>query len=243
MFWNKLLQLIFGGSLMAAHTSVLRAPLAPAAVDEIHTHECARQVASLTDPNQQAGPVFTEGGLVFLSVEAEDDSQILVLSAGAGVYAARLQRQGVNKIRFEVPVRDNGIKTFFLTYMPGSKSRARYFDFSVNRPPMGRDELDFQWVPTQRAAHLLNHLEYALYQTADNVVTALAQGRLARKEVRLPQPGDCGHIAAKSPALAQTLFHSLNALQYFAKGGEPATPSDGPANVPASLTRIPASVR
>lgn len=235
MFWTRILGIFFSGGLMAVHTTPAPVPEAPRpALDELLSYACARSVATMVDVDRQTGPVFSDGVLVFTSIEAGDGSKVLIVSAGGGTYAVPLAHSGTNRIRFEIPTQAySRNKRFFLNYVHDSAYRSRFFEFSMDRAPSGHEELDYRWVQPQRADYMLANLDYAIYETSENELNALTEGRISRVEFN-KRKADCDHISRRTPTLARTLRRNLDVLEMIVIGPQPKT-------VQAS-TRLPASV-
>src|SRR4051812_1702968 len=126
MTFNRVVQVVLGGCLALSQTiKTYKSPniVTPSnvvAIDEILSYECARSITSLIGSDEQIGPVFSRGQLVFTSVEAQDSSKLLIVNAGSGNFVVPLESSGVNRIRFEVPTAQRGqLKVFFLSYMHG----------------------------------------------------------------------------------------------------------------------------
>ena len=220
MNWNRLLEILFTGSVVVGPAGGVGAPadvskklLAPASVDELLTYECARSVAARTEVAEQIGPLFSDQNLVFTSVEGQDGNRILVLNAGGGTFTTPLEGQGVNRLRFALPVLAGGEpKVFYLSYLHGGQVRSRYFEYSEDTPPTGRDETDFVWVTPIRAENLLPHLDYAIFRTAEATVDALSEGTMARDRILRPHVENCEHISRRLPSLARHLKINLDRL-------------------------------
>jgi hypothetical protein len=202
------------------------------AVDEVLSYECARSITSLIPIDEQWGPVFSHGNLVFTSVEAQDFSKLLIVNAGAGNYVIKLEGLGVNRIRFEVPSGRGQARVFFMSYMHGNRMRSRYFDFSEGKAPVGRDELDYALVPARRADHLLAHLDYAIHETAAATLNAIVDGRLDRAQLEHHRIENCEHIARLWPNLGNDLKRKIDQIDLFVMG----------PNFTHTSSRLPASV-
>lgn len=231
MAWRQIAQLFFCAGVVLAQTLGRSASIQPASshvgVEEILSYECARSITTIVDPIDQMGPLFSEGLLVFTSLEAQDASKILLVNAGYGNYAIILEGKGVNRIRFEVPTVDSGPgKVFYLSYFHGGTLRSRYFEFSEGRPPIGHDELDYSLVSPRRADNLLPHLDYAIHETAEATLNAITDGRLKRSQLMKHRIEGCDHISRQSPGIAKNLRHSLDLLDIIVMG---------PSRVPASV--------
>lgn len=232
MAWNKLMQLIFGGSLVIAQTLPPTPAQTMATLDEMLSHECARSVSSLLYAGDQPGPLFYDGGLVFTSVETSSLHPLLIVSAGNGVFSVSLEGAGVNRVRFTLPTK-NGDRNYFLSYLHGNQSRSRVFEFSSDHPPMGKDEFDFDKMQPKRAEALLTHLEYAIYQTAESTLANLTEGRLHRDQLKRARAENCEHIERKAPQLAQNLKRNLDVIEMIVLG--PEAKQREPTRMPASI--------
>ncbi|NJL25252.1 MAG: hypothetical protein HC902_08775 [Calothrix sp. SM1_5_4] len=215
--------------------------------DELLSYECARGVSSLAY-GERIGPVFSEESLVFTSLRAAGGKSLLLVNAGGGIHAILLEGASVNRIRFELPARFGSAPVaFFLSYMHGENSRSRVFDFSVRRPPVGRDELDYHAVRPVRAEYMLPNLEYAIFSTAENIRSAFRDGRLKRHPsttattttTAISKVSNCDHLARKSPMLARNLQRNLEEIQALRSPVRTrsvvgtTTPSRRPASFPA----------
>lgn len=230
MFWNKLLSLFFSGTVVMAHTVPLVLQPKPQ-MEELLSYDCAHSVASLYTGDQPTGPLFTREGLVFTSLVSTDQKRLLVLSTGSGTYKVTLPSIGINRIRFLLPGLGSSIaQPYFLSYMHDEVFRSRVFEFGYQRPPSGHDELEYHLVEAQRAEYLLPHLEYAIFETAENVVTALAQGRISRSQIQLASATKCEHLSRHSPSLQASIRHNIDALDMMVVG-----PRKSANRAPASL--------
>ncbi len=234
MAWNKLMQFIFGSTLMMAQTLPTKPVYSLATPEEMLSYECARSVTGMLYPLDQTGPLFNDHGLVFTSIDTSASHPILIMSAGTGLFSVPLDGAGVNRIRFSIPTQISGeMKTYFLSYLHGNQSRSRIFDFSNDRPPMGREELDYTEVQVKRAENLLEHFEYAIYTTAEVNLAGLTEGRLSRDQLKRHRAENCDHIQQKSPGLAQNLKRNLDVIEMIVLGPQPKV--SAPTRMPASI--------
>lgn len=195
------------------------------------SYACARSLASILDHETQMGPLFVEGKLIFTSLDAQDNSKILLVNAGAGNFVVPLVGQGVNRIRFDLPVAGERMpRRFFLSYMHGERMRSRYFEFSEEHPPIGKEATDFQNVKVSRAQNLLPHLNYAIYETTDVAISALTDGSIGRGRLQGHKIERCDELARQSPRIGQLFKRNVDMLEIFATGVH-------------SASRMPASIR
>lgn len=229
-----LLDLVLRAFLVSS--TAVSTTVVPVKSDEILTYECARNVSTMVETNPQLGPVFSEGLLVFTSIETQGGGKSLIISAGGGTYAIELKHEGVNRLRFELASQASiKPKVFFLTYVHDRIFRSRYFDFSMGRPPAGRDDLDYDFAKVRRAEYMLPHLEYAIYETSVNVLDAITDGRVKREQMNKHKAENCEHLTRKTPGLARNLRHNLDVLELIVLG--PPKPASRGAS-----SRMPASV-
>ncbi len=213
-------------------------------VEELLTYQCAIGVGNLVDESRQLGPLFAAGDLVFTSVEAKDQSKLLIVNAGTGIYALNLEKPGLNRIRFKLPDKKGLASTlFFLSYLHGESLSSRYFEFAHQRPSAGRDEFDYQEVTPQRAEYLLPQFEYAVYSTAGATLKAIRLGKLERSEISLNyfRKEDCDHLERRSPPLARSLQQVLQVVGNFVYGSVKSHVS-WPSTVSVVGSRRPASL-
>ncbi len=242
MFLSKTIHLFFAAAAMLVGQQQAAMPemyLQPS-LDELLSYECAKSVSTMVTGPDQTGPIFSDGILTLTSIEAADGSHLLIVNAGAGTYALPLEREGVNRLRFYVPTHlPGGPKAFFISYMHGSgiNMRSRVFELSMHRPPPGKDELDYTSVSVSRADKMLEHFDYAIYETAGNMLTALTEGRVTRQQIWRQKAENCEHISRNSPALARTLRRDLDVVEMIVMG-----PKKEPKTGAVSLGRMPASV-
>lgn len=241
MFIVKAVQLL--ASLLALMTASKPAPqpvVAQPSLDELLSYECARSISTMVQRSAQTGPVFSDGLITLTAVEARDLSVILILNAGAGTYALTLEHEGVNRLRFYLPTHlAGGPRSFYISYMPAERGyRARLLELSMNRPPNGKDDLDYAAVAVSRADKMLEHYDYAIFSTVGNMLTALTEGRVSRNEFERQKPENCEYISRWTPALARTIRRELDVVEMIVMGPKPASKSD----VALSTTsRMPAS--
>jgi hypothetical protein len=234
MAWNKLMQFIFGSTLMMAQTLPSKPVYSLATLNEMLSFECAKSVTGMLYPLDQTGPLFYDHGLVFTSIDTNASHPLLLVSAGTGIFSVPLEGAGVNRVRFTIPAQTNGeTKTFYLSFLHGNQSRSRVFEFSEGRPPMGKDELDYNQLTPKRAENLLSHFEYAIYTTAEVNLAALTEGRLNRDQLKRHRAENCEHIQKNSPQLAQNLKRSLDVIEMIVLG--PQIKDAGPVRMPASI--------
>lgn len=220
---------------MISLSSLAQAESLSTNLNELLTYDCARSVASVVDPSLQTGPVFSQGQLVFTSVATADTSPILIVSAGAGTYVLPLAHKGVNRIRFEMATLESSHnQMFYLSYLHDTALRSRVFEFSMGRPPLGKDELDFSLARPQRASYLEAHLEYAIWETSTSQLNAYVEGSLKKSQMDLHK-FNCEHLHRKSPALAGNLKRNLDELEMMLKGPVKS-------EVKVTALRLPASV-
>lgn len=239
MAWNKFFSLLLGCSLVLAET--VRTPNHPAnlkvGADELLAYECAKSVASLVSPAEEIGPIFTDGRLVFTSIEANDASRLLLVNAGYGGFVINLESTGVNRLRFRIPTGANGASTtFFLSYLHGGASmHSRFFEYSENRPPVGQEEVEYALVEPKRAEYLLPHFDYAIHETAEATVSAITDGKFTRDQLSRHKLQSCEAVAEQAPNLASNLRHNVDMLDILVTG--PATSDASSAGrMPASIT-------
>jgi hypothetical protein len=219
-----------------------------ASMDELLSYECGKSVAGMLYPEDQAGPVFSVSDLVFTSIEASDNSRFLIVSAGDGVYSIPLERAGVNRLRFSIPAHGTTKpKEYFLGFLHDSVTRSRFFDFSAERPPLGKEEIDYAYVVPRRADQLLPNLEYNIHETAEGMLLSLTEGRLDRSQIISQKAHNCEHITRKSPSLGRNLKRNLDVVEKIVIGpkSKPARAIAAraivtrPSRAPASLASNP----
>ncbi len=234
--WTKLLSLLFGGSLA---TTTPAPSYAPASVDELLTYECAKSVADVVGNGPQIGPVFHQGGLVFTSISNAKGEKMLIVDAGVGIFSIALQMTGVSRIRFSIPISKNGqSRNFYLGYIHGDRYRSRMIEFSADRAPDGRDDIDYHPAPIRRAGNLLAHLEYAIFQTTQNTLGAVADKRVTRQDLNVIKTESCDHIARRSPALARNLQYDFSLITREIMGPKRLASGRMPASVPKLKTLL-----
>ena len=162
--------------------------------EELVAHECALNIGASLPMREQRGPVFASENIAFTSTMARDASHLLVITAGRGIFAAKLANEGINRIRFTLKTATGDKKEFFLSYMHGGVSRAKVFEFSEGQPPMNRENIEFQLVALKRAPYLRKHLEFATFETADTIISDLLDGRIGREEIKIPESLGCERI-------------------------------------------------
>lgn len=199
--WTKIVTLIFGSTVATTPPTPV---YAPPVLDELLTYECAKSVADVVGNGPQIGPVFSREDLVFTSISGARGEKLLMVDAGSGIFAINLNAVGVNRIRFTIPVGGEK-RNFFLGYIHGDRYRSRMTEFSSGRAPMGRDDIDYQSVSIRRAENLLPHLEYAIFQTTQATLSAIAEKRVTRQDLNVIETRSCDHISRRSPALARNL--------------------------------------
>lgn len=188
-------------------------------VEEVLSYDCARNVAAIVRPGDQIGPVFANGILVFTSVEAQDSSRMLLVNAGSGIYSVHLERDGMTRLRFAIPVAGQiEPRVFYMTYLHGQSFRSRYFEYSEDRPPVGKDDLDYMFMTARRAENLQAHLNYAIHETAEATLSAITEGRIQREQLRMRHLDGCDHISRQSPSLARNLKYNLDMLDLIVAG-------------------------
>jgi hypothetical protein len=234
MNWNKVLQLLLSGSLVAPAPKTQTAANQPVQLEEILSYQCARSVTTMVTSDQQVGPLFSSGSLVFTSLVAEDSSKLLLVNAGGGNFAIPLVGDGVNRIRFAIPTADVGPdRLFFMSYSHGGALRSRYFDYSELVAPVGHDDLDFAEVEPQRASYLQPHLDYAIHETASTILSAITDGKISRAHMIPHRAENCEHLSRQAPSVARNLKYNLDMLDVILMG-----PTHGfAARRPASATR------
>jgi hypothetical protein len=222
MAWNKFLHILLGSTLMLAES--IKAP-APATsplkvgIEEILSYECARSVTSLVRASDQMGPLFSDGRLVFTSLEANDTTVMLLVNAGYGNFVITLESTGVNRLRFQVPTgQKSGSGTFYLSYLHGGAMRSRYFEYSEGHPPAGREDVEYALVVPRRADYLLPHFDYAIHETAEATLKEITDGRLSRDQLNRHKVENCDHISRQAPTIAKNLRHNIDELDMIVMG-------------------------
>lgn len=229
---KKILAMIFGGSVAAGPGPMIITP--PVALDEILSYECAKHVTDLIPEKRQKGPVFHRDGLVFTSIFAAGGEKILIVNAGSGTFSVPLHGMGVNRLRFRLPANVQGdMTTYYLGYLHGAGTNARFYEFSSGRAPAGKDDLDFTVVTPKRAINLLPHMEYAVFETIEHTLSMVTGKRIERHELGMLKPDVCDHIARKSPGLARTMRYNLDLISAIIKGPKVQSLAGG-GRMPAS---------
>lgn len=229
MIWLRIA--LLSCALMLTRSLSAQSEVSRVDVEEVLSYECARDVAALTEPGDQVGPLFREGALVFWSVTNADQKPILLLDAGTGLYSVELGHLGINRVRFELPTTQiDRPRTYFLSYLHDSAYRSRYLEFAVDVPPVGHFDLDYLMTTPKRAAALRAHLEYAIYETSENTVNALVNGRLTRDKLSRASVKNCDHLARENPSLARRLRRNLDEVEVIAGG-----PARSSARMPAAV--------
>lgn len=217
MFWHKLMNLFLGGSLVLAQSVPVNRER-PVPIDEILSYDCALSIASLSDTDDQLGPLFSRDDLVFTSIATTTAAPILILSAGAGTFSVPLLGSGVNRLHLEIPSATSRAQSYYISYLHGTSYRSRVFEFSVRRPPVGHDGTEYREVMPTRADQLRAHFEYAIFETAENAATAVANGSLERKQIHLVSGDKCGYISRRSPSVESGIRHNLALLDMIVSG-------------------------
>lgn len=240
MLWNQIVQLFFGSTLIVAQS--LPDPLhTQTSMEELLSYECAKSVATMLYPPEQPGPVYSADGLVFTSIEATDHSQLLIVSAGRGTFAIRLNQGGLNRIRFKIPIHNSSEPTeFYLGFLHDPVTRSRVFDFAAQRPPLGKKDSDYKSVAPYRAEGLLPNLEYKIHETAESMLASLTEGRIERAQVVRQKADNCEHITRKSPALGRSLKRNLDVVEKIVIGPK-SKPARAIAAMAVAQSRSPAS--
>lgn len=210
-------------------------PLVQPSLDELLSYECARGVSTMVHLEAQVGPIFSDGLITLASTEARDGSNVLILNAGAGNYAVALHHDGVNRIRFHLPTHRKGeTHPYYVAFIPGVRTFSpRLMELSMDRPPRGKDELDYAPVALFRADKLIEHYEYAILATAGNLLSALSEGRVARSQLEKRRPINCDRVASAAPSIARNIRRELDVVEMIVKGPQPKRLSGG--RMPASL--------
>lgn len=233
MLFSKAIQLFLSSIAMLSQPAPQA--LAQASLDELLSYECAKSVSTMVNAAEQPGPIFSDGLLALTSVEAADGSHLLIVNAGAGTFAVPLEHEGVNRVRFYLPTHlPGGPKAFFISYLHGSNMRSRVFELSTARPVLGKEVLDYDSVPVHRAENMLEHFDYAIYETAGKLLAALTEGRMTRASVEKHRGANCDHISRHSPGIARNLKRDLDVVEMIVMG--PTTPKA------RSTGRMPASI-
>ena len=229
MSWNRCALV---SALVLTRSLTAEPEVAKIGVDEVLSYECARDVTGLVSGGEQLGPLFREGALVFWSITNADQKPVLLVDAGTGLYTIDLGHLGINRVRFELPTGHvDQRRTYFLSYLHDSAIRSRYLEFAVGAPPVGHYDLDYLITIPRRAENLRAHLDYAIFETSENTLNAIASGRLPRERLTREPVRNCEHLTRDNPTLAKRLMRNLDEVELIASG--PVKPS----------TRMPASVR
>lgn len=232
MFWEKWIQLIVGTGLAVAQPVGDVSP--KFTIDDVFSYDCARSIVRMVASDEPLGPLFAAGPLLFSSVQASDGSVLLLVNAGLGTYSIPLEKTGVNRIRFELPTRDSRKPVrFFISYAHGGTLPSRYVEFSLGIPPVGRDDLDYTSSVPVLAPHLKPHFEYAIHETASQLLNAVTNGRVARTQFRGHQAENCEVLYRTSPRLAQTLRRNIDELEMLLVG-----PARESRRMPASVSPL-----
>jgi hypothetical protein len=112
--------------------------------------------------------------------------------------------------------------------------RSRVFELTIQRPPLGKEDLDYDAVTIYRADSLNEHFDYAIYETASNILTALSEGRLSREHMEKQKASNCEYISRSSPELARNLRRDLDVVEMIVTGPQTVAPSSG-GRMPASI--------
>ncbi len=216
--WVKILNLIFGSASVVV-SNLATPAVKPPTYEEILTYDCARKAVDMAETEVPLGPVFHKANLVFTSIQGSNGNILLVANAGSGTYSAELSPNTVNRFKFTIPAGDHGtMTTYYMAYFHDESLRSRVVDFAVDRPPQGKDELDFMNAPMKRSEYLLGHLEFALFKTVENTVEALKDKRISPHQVKPLAPDTCAHIEHRSPSIADNLkfkFQTIATLVHW----------------------------
>ncbi|MGE3759516.1 MAG: hypothetical protein AB7H97_17255 [Pseudobdellovibrionaceae bacterium] len=214
-------------------------PLVQPTLDELLSYECARSVSTMVRFESQVGPVFSDGLITLASTEARDGSNVLILNAGAGNYAVALGHDGVHRMRFQLPTHLKGeTHWFFVSFIPATHNYApRVLELAMDRPPAGRDELDYTPVTLTRADKMIEHYEYAIFSTVGNLLNALTEGKVPRSQFEKQKPGNCNRVSSAIPSIARNIRRDLDVVEMIVMGPEPKP------RVSSASGRMPASVQ
>ncbi len=232
--WTKIVSFIFGGAVATTAPTI-----APPSLDELLTYECAKSVADVVGNGPQIGPVFAHGGLAFTSIANARGEKMLIVDAGVGVFSVPLNPAGVNRLRFSIPINGKGeSRSFYLGYIHGDRYRSRMIEFSADRAPDGRDDIDYQAVPVRRAENMLPHLEYAIFLTTQATLSAVADKRVTRQDLNVINTESCDHMARRSPALARNLQYDFARITLEIMGPKKLASSTSSGRSPASTGKL-----
>ncbi len=230
---------VFGVLLVSRLSAGPLAQPAKATAAETQSYNCGRHVAALVGGESQPGPLFSDGHLIFTSLEAQDMSHILIVNAGSGNFVLPLNGSGLNKIRFVLPGTDGQPShTYFLSFVPGGVAQSRYFEYSEERPPLGHDQSDYGLTAAKRAENLEAHLNYAIQKTAQALVYALGEGRLTRQSITPQSLDECKPLANQTA----NLKHEIDFLEFLALGKKPQAMATN-SRLPASVVAAPGTLR
>lgn len=238
MFLDKIVESLITLAILISPKPIPK-PFVQPTLDELLSYECARSVSTMVRLSSQVGPVFSDGLITLASTEARDGSNVLILNAGAGNYAVTLEHEGVNRMRFQLPTHLNGeTHPFYISYIPAShRYPPRVLELSMDRPPAGKDELDYSPVSITRADKMIEHYEYAIFATVGNMLSALTEGKVPRSNFEKQKPGNCDRISSAVPAIARNIRRDLDVVEMIVMGPEPKRPEilSGGGRMPASF--------
>ena len=205
----------------------------PADPEEAFIYQCARGVSTMVELNQQQGPVFAVGDLVFTSVEDLNSRRLLILNSGSGIFTVPLARSGVNRLRFRLPGSQQATsKEFFISYSHGGRLRSRYFEFATTEPPPGHDQMDYDHVAPKRSRELVRHFEHAIFETTENHLSLISEGRIDRQNWSRRKVEGCENLVKKNTGLADQLRRNLDVFEMIVLG---PVPKKIPDRLPASV--------
>lgn len=238
MFIDKIVESLITLAILISPKPIPQ-PIVQPTLDELLSYECARSVSTMVRLSSQTGPIFSDGLITMAYTEARDGSTLLILNAGAGNYAVALDHEGVNRIRFNLPTHVKAeIHPFYISFIPGGRNYPpRLLDLSMDRPPAGKDELDYAPITVTRADKLIEHYEYAIFATVGNMLNALTEGRVARSQFERPKPGNCDRVSSAIPSIARNIKRELDVVEMIVMGPEPKRPEvlSGGSRMPASV--------
>jgi hypothetical protein len=199
---------------------------------ELSTYECARSLGAMLVADDQTGPVFYRNDIAFTSINASNGSRILIVANAMGLFEFSLPSSGINRLRFELPVNERQTQIYYLGFMPGGgTAQSRIFEFSAGDPPFGKLDEHFKPSHGTRASRLVQHFNFAIFETADTMVNALIDGKLERHSVRRDYIQRCDHLA--------NVLKQVNRIEMLVLG--PKIDAPGVKSSPTS-SRQPASL-
>lgn len=183
--------------------------------EEALSYSCGRNIASILERKSQLGPSVMAGDFLLTSIIASDQTPLLIINSRKGLFVSSVNEFTVNRLQFQMPDQAGNTARYFLSYSHAGDGRPHLYQYSSDTPPAGYENEYYKKIVLRHAPDLAKHSNFSTYRTVENIVKAVAAGKIKKNQLQRQDFSDCDRLKLKSPSLGMAVEQLLKQLYEF----------------------------